>query len=709
MTNEARSFVMNAKNSGRGCLNGTLGSEFPSIAATWDTEANGSLTPFDVSPRSGKEVYWKCKQGHVYKATVNNRHRQGCSYCGNRKFLAGFNDVASKYPELLPLWHPTANLPLLPHQAHAVASIKYAWTCKHGHLYYNAATVMAKLTQPCPYCAHREVLPGFNDLATICPEVAAEWHPTKNLPLTPQTVLPSTTQTIVWVCSRGHEYTAQLNQRVLQGKPKSGCPYCAHQKVLPGFNDIATTHPWLIEEWDESNEFMPQEVMGASDKIITWKCSKCGNKWKSPPKTRTRQNCGCPACSPSVSIPERCTTYYLKPFFPDMKTSYHHPLVPNKEMDVYLPSIRAVLEYDGERFHQDVEKDMEKSRLFNEAGFVVIRFREAGCPVLPNDDICIHVPTDKYRGDYGYMTQPIKELFMVLQEKFAPIEKPTIDVANDMYRIITYSKTVDAEKSLATQYPDVLKDWDPTNVINPALISARSGLKASWICHKCGYQYLSSISNRVRYQDSCACCSHKVLVSGKNDFATEAPDAIKYWDEAQNGYPASQAAMNYRQRCHFKCPDCGFEWTSTTSAVAKRQYKCVRCASRSTRHKLTEKSSNSVILTTDGEKCALLSAQNGHFIVCFEDGVIANCSEEQWRNRTLSRTQATTAKQEVSTYIAKKFSHLGRPVCFKNGSNGIIVKYDDASNIGVLIDGQVYKTSNASIQRGYVPRNLISV
>ena len=38
----------------------------------------------------------------------------------------------------------------------------------------------------CPYCAGRRVLPGFNDLATLFPQVAAQWHPTLNGPLTPR-------------------------------------------------------------------------------------------------------------------------------------------------------------------------------------------------------------------------------------------------------------------------------------------------------------------------------------------------------------------------------------------------------------------------------------------------------------------------------------------------------------------------------------------
>ena len=37
----------------------------------------------------------------------------------------------------------------------------------------------------CPYCAGRKVLPGFNDLAALRPDLAVQWHPTLNKGLRP--------------------------------------------------------------------------------------------------------------------------------------------------------------------------------------------------------------------------------------------------------------------------------------------------------------------------------------------------------------------------------------------------------------------------------------------------------------------------------------------------------------------------------------------
>ena len=41
-------------------------------------------------------------------------------------------------------------------------------------------------------------------------------------------------------------YIASVGSRI----KGTGCPYCAGQKVLEGYNDLATTNPELLEEWD---------------------------------------------------------------------------------------------------------------------------------------------------------------------------------------------------------------------------------------------------------------------------------------------------------------------------------------------------------------------------------------------------------------------------------------------------------------------------
>ena len=56
----------------------------------------------------------------------------------------------------------------------------------------------------------------------------------------------------------------------------------------------------LIEEWDyEKNEKEgnnPNELTCGSNKIVWWKCKKCGHEWQTMIITRNRGS-GCPKCN----------------------------------------------------------------------------------------------------------------------------------------------------------------------------------------------------------------------------------------------------------------------------------------------------------------------------------------------------------------------------------------------------------------------------
>ena len=48
------------------------------------------------------------------------------------------------------------------------------------------------------------LIKGENDLATLHPALAKEWHPTKNGNLKPGDVSPGSSKKVWWLCSKGH-------------------------------------------------------------------------------------------------------------------------------------------------------------------------------------------------------------------------------------------------------------------------------------------------------------------------------------------------------------------------------------------------------------------------------------------------------------------------------------------------------------------------
>ncbi len=234
--------------------------------------------PKTLSAGSEKKREWKCKYGHVWKANINSRTRgSNCPYCSNTKVLIGFNDLATTHPELAKEaygWDPTT--------VSAGSDKKREWKCRQGHIWFTP-TYIRKSGSNCPFCSGRMPVVGKTDLATTHPELAKEaygWDPT--------TVSAGSDKKREWKCGYGHSWKANIGSRA---RLKSGCPYCAGQKVIKGINDLATTHPELAKEaygWD------PTTVSAGTHKKLNWKCST-GHIWKTSGYVRIRPN-GCPIC-----------------------------------------------------------------------------------------------------------------------------------------------------------------------------------------------------------------------------------------------------------------------------------------------------------------------------------------------------------------------------------------------------------------------------
>lgn len=202
----------------------------PKLSLEW-SEKN-TIKPTEVTAGSHKKVIWKCEHGHEWTATVKSRtiNKTGCPYCSHNKVLAGFNDLASQYPDIAAEWSDR-NLPLLPTMVTAFANSKAWWKCRDcGNEWYTLISTRAGGSR-CPYCSGYTLLKGFNDLATTHPELAAEWSE-RNYPLMPDEVNAKSRHNVWWKCKTcGNEWKSVINARV----KGTVCPVCADRTVLAGY------------------------------------------------------------------------------------------------------------------------------------------------------------------------------------------------------------------------------------------------------------------------------------------------------------------------------------------------------------------------------------------------------------------------------------------------------------------------------------------
>ena len=291
---------VNSRSQGRGCpvcsnhqvsegFN-DLASKYPDIAA----EALG-WNPSEVAPNSLKKQLWECPIGHQYRTTPAHRtsRGQGCPFCSGRQVLIGFNDLATTHPEIALQafgWDP---------QTVSAGSHKRTyWKCSHGHIWDQTVKMRALAGYGCSFCSGKRVLMGFNDLATTHPELAAQadgWDPTL--------FSKGHAKKKKWKCEHGHTYLETISHRT---NMNTGCPTCAGKQIVIGFNDLATTNPELASEadgWD------PRTITRGSNKKVRWRCPN-GHTWKTAPTNRSRGE-GCPSCSKSGFDPNKGGWLYL--------------------------------------------------------------------------------------------------------------------------------------------------------------------------------------------------------------------------------------------------------------------------------------------------------------------------------------------------------------------------------------------------------------
>ena len=143
------------------------------------------------------------------------------------------NSLAEIHPELVSEWSEK-NLTLTPDDITFGSNKKVWWRGACGHEWQ--ASVKARSNgEKCPICSGARVIAGINDLATLEPLLVKQWS--KKNKIKPTEVSIGSHKKVIWRCEKGHEWEAAVKSRTIN---KTGCPYCSHNKVLVGFNDLAT-------------------------------------------------------------------------------------------------------------------------------------------------------------------------------------------------------------------------------------------------------------------------------------------------------------------------------------------------------------------------------------------------------------------------------------------------------------------------------------
>lgn len=307
------------------CVCQSLYAKEPQIASEWHPNRNGSLTPDKVAPTSRTKVWWYTKNTGCdclffeWEASISNRtyNRNGCPYLAERgsKLVCPCRSLAGVRPELAKEWHPTKNGDIRADQVHPGSHMKAWWYIKdtkcdclffeweadvHNRVYGN---------NPCPFTTSFgvNIVCPCRSLARIRPDIAINWHPSRNGDLRSDQVSPVSNKTVWWYtedtkCQCHHfEWEAKISDRTAYEKT-SLCPIITERKGCCPCRSVAKKDSNVAKEWHQTkNELLPAEVHCHSTKYIWWLC-ELGHEWQAAVYSRTRaiQPTSCPICANSL-------------------------------------------------------------------------------------------------------------------------------------------------------------------------------------------------------------------------------------------------------------------------------------------------------------------------------------------------------------------------------------------------------------------------
>ncbi len=385
--------------------------DFPMLAAQWHPTRNADTGPGQVRYGHRRKVWWKCSNGpdHEWQSTPNNMIKSqtwqskagGCPFCAGKK-VSVTNSLATRNPKAAARWHPTKNGELTPDRVVAGSYRKVWWKCPNGpdHEWLAAIySITTRHTSGCPFC-HGWRLSVTNSLATRFPEVAAQWHPTKNGDPTPDRVVAGSRRKVWWKCPAGpdHEWQTSINSRTNPSLPGL-CPCCSGYKVSVT-NSLVTRFPEVAAEWHptKNGDLTPDRVTTGTQRKVWWICpNEPDHEWQATINNRTSRESKCPFCTLKPRSRIEILLAFELALFLDFDIRQHKLKLDGTvfDVDILIPDRQLVVEFDGFFWHRDKrDQDRGKTERLHGNGWTVIRVREQPLDAVGPYDVVVRSNLD---------------------------------------------------------------------------------------------------------------------------------------------------------------------------------------------------------------------------------------------------------------------------------------------------------------------------
>lgn len=399
-----------------------------------------------------------------------------------------------------------------------------------------------------------------------------EWNYKRNVGIDPSSLTVGSNKKVWWLCFKGHEWEASIYSRV----HGSGCPFCSGRCATSDQN-LLLEYPHIAKEWHptKNGNLTPNNIKSKSNKKVWWLCSK-GHEWEARVDSRINGN-GCYICSKEVqtSYPEQAIFFYIKKIYPDAINGYSNKKLGISEIDIYIPSIKFGIEYDGERWHQKRDNDLLKDKICEENSIRLIRIKEnKENNTIENESSEIIYNPKKNKENLDLVIKILFKDFL-----FKQVDDKFINTIRDKTYILEQYVQLEKENSLEKKYPAIAKEWHPTKNGNlkPSQFQQKSNQKVWWIC-PLKHEYTMTISNKVSGQ-KCPICANKKILVGFNDLQTKYPAIAKEWNYIKNGeLKPNMILYGSHQKVWWICSK-GHEWKAGIDSRT-RGSNCPICSNK---------------------------------------------------------------------------------------------------------------------------------
>lgn len=451
----------------------------------------------------------------------------------------------SENTELMKEWDWEANEGLNPNEITCGSHKKVWWKCSRcEHKWQTVIKDRGLSHHGCPACSGKIVVVGKNDLLTIRPDIASQWHPTKNGDLKLENITYGYGKKVWWKCNKcGYEWQSTPNNR--SRKKNNKCPCCEGKVCIYGKNDLSTTNPDLAKEWHpiKNGELRAEDVTKGSGKRVWWKCP-IGHEYQAEIANRSNGT-NCPICNSGrrTSFPEQALFYYIHQIYQSAINNYKAKFLGQMELDIYIPEINIAIEYDGDPWHGSgikgkQKRDEKKYAICKQKNIQLIRVREniEGWYTDVADYIFGLDNKNKVRNLDRLIAEVIHHITFGNMSRLYILQ--VVDTERDRFNILNALNLVKKKNSFGDNFPELLKEWHPTKNENftPYMFGIHSKEKMWWQCLNCGKEYQSAFEHRARGH-GCPDCGRKkisqALKLSVHQINIETGEIIKTYDSVR--------------------------------------------------------------------------------------------------------------------------------------------------------------------------------